>query len=52
MRSRFAAVLAGLALIPLPGALAQSGSLSLPAQVEAGSAFSVQSTGSGKPPYI
>jgi hypothetical protein len=43
-----ALVLGGLFLAAMPIAFAQSGSLHLPATVEAGSAFSIQSTGSGK----
>ncbi|MGA9979490.1 MAG: hypothetical protein WBQ08_12775 [Candidatus Sulfotelmatobacter sp.] len=40
--------LGGLLLAAMPMALAQSGALHLPGTVEAGSAFSIQSTGSGK----
>jgi len=43
-----ALVLGGLFLAAMPIAFAQSGSLHLPGTVEAGSAFSIQSTGSGK----
>jgi hypothetical protein len=41
-------VLCGLLLAAMPLALAQSGSLRLPKTVEAGSAFSIESTGSGE----
>lgn len=48
MRTRFTFLLAGLVASAAELALAQSGSLKLPKVVEAGSAFSVQSSGSGK----
>ncbi len=48
MRFRSAFVIGGMALATIQIASAQSGSMSLPATVEAGSAFSIQSTGSGK----
>jgi hypothetical protein len=41
-------VVGGLLLAAMPRALAQSGSLRLPKTVEAGSAFSIESTGSGE----
>lgn len=41
-------LLGGLLLAAMPLALAQSGSLRLPKTVEAGSAFSIESTGSGE----
>jgi hypothetical protein len=41
-------VVGGLFLAAMPIAFAQSGSLHLPATVEAGNGFSIQSTGSGK----
>jgi hypothetical protein len=41
-------VVSGLLLAAMPRALAQSGSLRLPKTVEAGSAFSIDSTGSGE----
>jgi hypothetical protein len=47
MKSRFTCLLGGLALAAMPLALAQSGGLRLPKTVEAGSAFSIQSSGSG-----
>jgi hypothetical protein len=49
MKSRFA-FLSGLviAIAAIPLALAQTGDLKLPKSVEAGNAFSIQSTGSGK----
>jgi hypothetical protein len=48
MKSRFTFLLSGLVLAAVQFALAQSGGLRLPKTVEAGSAFSIQSTGSGK----
>jgi hypothetical protein len=48
MKRRFTFFLGGLLLAAMPLALAQSGSLRLPKTVEAGSAFSLQSSGSGK----
>jgi hypothetical protein len=48
MKRRFTFFLGGLVLAATPLAFAQSGSLRLPKTVEAGSAFSIQSTGSGK----
>jgi hypothetical protein len=45
-RSEF--LLGGLALVTMQLAFAQAGKISLPRTVEAGSAFSIQSTGSGK----
>lgn len=48
MKRRLAIFLSGLVLAAMPLAFAQSGSLRLPKTVEAGSAFSIQSTGSGK----
>jgi hypothetical protein len=48
MKRRFTFFLGGLVLAAVPLALAQAGSLRLPKTVEAGSAFSIPSTGSGK----
>jgi len=48
MKSRFTFLLGGLVLAAMPLALAQTGGLRLPKTVEAGSGFSVQSSGSGK----
>ena len=48
MKRRSTFFLGGLVLAAMPLASAQSGSLRLPKTVEAGSAFSIQSTGSGK----
>src|SRR5580692_12232688 len=48
MKRRSTCFLAGLVLAAMPLASAQSGSLSLPKTVEAGTAFSIQSAGSGK----
>jgi hypothetical protein len=48
MKSRFTFLLAGLVLAAMQLALAQTGALHLPRAVEAGSAFSIQTTGSGK----
>ena len=48
MKSRFTFLLGGLILAAMPLALAQTGGLRLPKTVEAGSAFSIQSSGSGK----
>src|ERR1700735_4591958 len=47
MKRRSTFFLGGLVLAAMPLASAQSGSLRLPKTVEAGSAFSIQSTGSG-----
>jgi hypothetical protein len=47
MKLRYTFLLGVLVLAAMPFALAQSGGLRLPAAVEAGSAFSIQSTGSG-----
>ena len=47
MKSRFA-FLSGLFIAAIPLALAQTGELNLPKNVEAGNAFSIESTGSGK----
>jgi hypothetical protein len=47
MKSRLAIVLSGLTLATTQLALAQGGSLAVPKSVEAGSAFSIPSTGSG-----
>jgi len=47
MKCRLAFLLGGLVVVALPLALAQTGALQLPRMVEAGSAFSIQSTGSG-----
>lgn len=48
MRTRFVWLLSGLALAALQPAFSQGGKMSLPKAVEAGDAFSVQSSGSGK----
>src|SRR6202167_6089196 len=48
MKRRSTFFLGGLVLAAMPLSFAQSGSLRLPKTVEAGSAFSIQSTGSGK----
>jgi hypothetical protein len=48
MKSRFAFLLAGLVLAATQLALAQSSSLRLPKTIEAGNAFSIQTTGGGK----
>jgi hypothetical protein len=48
MRSCFAWLITGLALAAMQAAFAQGGNLSLPKAVVAGSAFSIQSTGTGK----
>ncbi len=48
MTFRFTFLLGGLVLAAMQFALAQSGGLRLPGTVEAGSAFSIQSSGSGK----
>lgn len=48
MRFRFAFLLGGLALATLQSARAEGGSMNLPKTVEAGTAFSIPSTGSGK----
>jgi hypothetical protein len=47
MKSRCTFLLGGLILTAMPLALAQTGGLRLPKTVEAGSAFSIQSSGSG-----
>ena len=47
MKSRCTFILGGLILATMPLALAQTGGLRLPKTVEAGSAFSIQSSGSG-----
>ncbi len=47
MRSRLACLVIGISLITLPRGYGQDGRMSLPATVEAGNAFSIQSTGSG-----
>jgi hypothetical protein len=49
VRLRFAFLLGGLALATLQMARAQGGSMTLPTKIEAGSAFSIQSSGNGKP---
>src|ERR1700752_4092454 len=48
MRTRAAILLAVLAMAGAPLLVAQEGSLTLPKTVEAGKAFSIQSSGSGK----
>jgi hypothetical protein len=48
MKTRFKLILAGLLWAGVPLAEAQSGGLSLPHTVEAGSAFSIPTSGSGK----
>src|SRR3984885_6773790 len=48
MKCAFRLLFGGLVLATMQQALAQSGAMSLPKTVEAGSAFSIQSTGSGK----
>jgi hypothetical protein len=48
MKPPFTFLLSGLVLAAMQMALAQSGALRLPGTVEAGSAFSIQSSGSGK----
>ena len=47
MRATLSLLLGGLAL-GIPALLAQNSGLKLPPSIEAGSAFSIQSTGSGK----
>lgn len=47
MKAALSIALASL-IIPIPGAFAQGGDLTLPRSIEAGSAFTIQSTGSGK----
>jgi hypothetical protein len=47
MKSKCTFILGGLILVAMPLALAQTGGLRLPKTVEAGSAFSIQSSGSG-----
>jgi hypothetical protein len=48
VKARFAFVLSGLALATMQLAFAQAGGMTLPKSVEAGVAFSIQSSGSGK----
>ena len=48
MKCAFRLLFGGLVLATMQQALAQSGAMSLPKTVEAGSAFSIQTTGSGK----
>ncbi len=48
MRFRSASILAGIAVVAVQLAYAQSGNMSLPKTVEAGTAFSIQTSGSGK----
>jgi hypothetical protein len=48
VRARFAFVLGGLAVATMQLAFAEAGSMTLPKTVEAGTAFSIQSNGSGK----
>lgn len=48
MKSRFTFLLGGLVLAVMPLTLAQTSGLRLPKTVEAGSAFSIQSSGTGK----
>src|SRR5580658_10593082 len=48
MKVRFTFLIGGMVLVAMQLALAQTGALRLPRTVEAGSAFSIQSTGSGK----
>jgi hypothetical protein len=48
MRSRIALLLGATLLTAIPLAMAQSGGLEVPRRVEAGSAFSISTTGSGK----
>jgi hypothetical protein len=48
VKARFAVVLGGLAIAAMQPAFAQAGSMTLPKTVEAGAAFSIQSSGSGK----
>jgi hypothetical protein len=48
MKPRFQSLLAGLLLSAIPLAVAQSGAMNLPRTVEAGSAFSIPTSGSGK----
>lgn len=48
MRVRFALLLGCVALATMHSACAEDGSMRLPGTIEAGSAFSVQSTGNGK----
>ena len=47
MKSRLACLMTGIILATLPLAHAQDGRMSLPKTIEAGSAFSIQSTGTG-----
>jgi hypothetical protein len=48
MKVRFTFLIGGMVLVAMQLAFAQTGALRLPRTVEAGSAFSIQSTGSGK----
>jgi hypothetical protein len=48
MKCAFRLLFGGLVLATMQQALAQSGAMSLPRTVDAGSAFSIQTTGSGK----
>src|ERR1700757_1666844 len=48
MKFRFKLLLIGLVVVSMRVALAESGKMSLPKTVEAGNAFSIQSTGNGK----
>jgi hypothetical protein len=48
VRARLAFVLSGLAIATMQLAFAQAGSMTLPKTIEAGNAFSIQSSGSGK----
>jgi len=48
LKLRFACLISGILLAALPLAYAQEGRMRLPTTVEAGSAFSIQSSGSGK----
>jgi hypothetical protein len=48
MKFRLAILLGGLAALAIPQAFGQGGSLTLPKSVEAGSAFSIPTAGSGK----
>jgi hypothetical protein len=48
MKARFTFPIGGMVLVAMQMALAQTGALRLPRTVEAGSSFSIQSTGSGK----
>jgi hypothetical protein len=48
MKCAFRLLFGGLVLATMQQALAQSGAMSLPKTVEAGSAFSIQTAGTGK----